>query len=56
MAIGLTGHPWSIAELMDASAAAEPQEPEPQPTPVPPIMPSPVPMRPQFRVIQGGRT
>jgi hypothetical protein len=33
MAIGLTDHPWNIAELMDAAASAEPQEPEPQPVP-----------------------
>lgn len=55
MAIGLTDRPWSIADLMDAAAAAEPQEPEPQPVPFQPVMPPPVPMRPQLRVIQGGR-
>ena len=32
MALGLTDHPWSIAELMDA-ASATPSEPEPQPVP-----------------------
>ena len=50
MAIGLTDHPWSITELMDVAASAEPQEPQPQPIPVVPLMRG----RPQFRVIQGG--
>jgi IS1 family transposase len=54
MAIGLTDHPWSIAELIDVAASTEPQEPEPQPVHVAPIAPASVRGRPQFRVIQGG--
>ncbi len=38
MAIRLTDHPWSIAELMDVAASVEPQEP----------------VRQQFLVIEGG--
>ena len=57
MAVGLTDHPWSIAELMDAAEDAGKSEPEPYtppPTPLRP-MPAPVQERPRFTVIQGGQ-
>jgi hypothetical protein len=55
MTLGLTGHPWSIAELIDAAEAAGDDEPAtPEPMPPTPLMPAPVPERPRFTVIQGG--
>lgn len=59
MALGLTDHPWSIAELMDAADEAGSNAPEPYAPPqLPPPSPMPAPVRerPQFTVIQGGRT
>jgi IS1 family transposase len=41
MALGLTGHPWSIAELIDAALQGIPEEPNGGPS---------------FRVINGGRS
>ncbi len=50
MSLGVTDHPWSIAELIDAAfAAGEDNEPTAP-------SPSPAPERPRFTVIQGGRT
>lgn len=51
MALGLTDHVWSIAELIDAAEKAD-WEGKPF-TPEPP--PPPVRRRPQLRLIQGGR-
>jgi hypothetical protein len=49
MALGLTDHPWSIAELI---VAAEHVGDEPEGSPP---APSPVPPQPRFTVIQGGQ-
>jgi IS1 family transposase len=56
MALGLTDHPWSIAELMDAADEANESEPIPSMPPPSPPMPAPVRERPRFTVIQGGRS
>jgi hypothetical protein len=48
MSIGVADHAWSIAELIDATEAAGRDDPT---APVPP----PIPQRPRFTVIQGGR-
>jgi hypothetical protein len=40
MSLGLTYHPWSIGELLDAALGYEPSKPR---------------VRRRFRVIQGGR-
>jgi hypothetical protein len=42
MALGLTDHPWSIAELIDAAVRGAPQEPSG--------------WRRRFRVIDGGQS
>jgi IS1 family transposase len=58
MALGVTDHIWSIAELIDAAEAAggsEPTTPEPTTSPPPP-MSARARERPRFSVIQGGRT
>jgi IS1 family transposase len=52
MALGLTDHIWTIAELIDAAEKAD-WEGKPFTPPVPPVPPR---GRPQLRVIQGGRT
>jgi len=44
MALGLTDHPWSIGELLDAALATDPSAPENAPD-----------RRQQFRVIEGGK-
>jgi hypothetical protein len=58
MALGVADHPWSIAESIDASEAAD-DEGKPfsplRPVPPPAPLPAPVPERPPFTVIQGGR-
>ena len=54
MALGLTDHAWSIAELMDAANGAAADEPEPDLSPQPIVPSPPVRGRPQFRVIEGG--
>jgi hypothetical protein len=40
MSLGLTDHPWSIGELLDAALGYEPTQP---------------PVQRRFRVIEGGR-
>jgi IS1 family transposase len=56
VAMGITNHVWSIAELVDEALAAgrdEPSGPDTTPDPTS-LVPSPVRGRPQLRVIQGG--
>lgn len=56
VAMGITDHVWSIAELVDEALYAgrnEPSEPDGSPDPAP-VMPPPVRGRPQFTLIQGG--
>jgi hypothetical protein len=50
MALGLTHHVWSIAELIDAALGAGGISDPTEPAPVPP----PTPERPRFTVIEGG--
>jgi IS1 family transposase len=51
MSLGLTDHPWSIAELIDAALANSADDtPSTTPPPSPPVTD-----RPSFTVIQGGR-
>ena len=54
--LGLTDHLWSIAELLDAALSAGGEDDEPTAPPPMPVMLPPVARRPQFTVIQGGRT
>jgi hypothetical protein len=51
MALGLTDHVWTIAELIEAAEKAD-WEGKPFTPPAPPAAPR---GRPQLRVIQGGR-
>jgi IS1 family transposase len=57
VAMGITDHVWSIAELVGEALDAGGDEPTtPTATPDPaPVMPPPFRGRPQFTVIQGGR-
>lgn len=64
MALGVTDHVWSIAELIDAAEKADdegkpftPLPPARPATPIPSLAsePPPVRERPRFTVIQGGR-
>jgi hypothetical protein len=55
VAMGITNHVWSIAELVDEALAAggdDPSAPSAPPDPMP--VPPPVRGRPQFAVIRGG--
>jgi hypothetical protein len=51
MSLGVADHPWTIAELIDSALATEEGAEPDAPAPMPP----PVPGRPRFTVVRGGR-
>jgi hypothetical protein len=53
MALGVTDHVWSIAELMRAALAPSDVPPLPRPTPKTTLRPGTIPFRPY--VIRGGK-
>jgi hypothetical protein len=53
MALGVTDHIWTIAELVNAALEPSDMPPLPRPTPTTTVRPGYVPFRP--RVIRGGK-